>query len=142
VEQIEGLREAVEWALGTFETRLVAVAAFGSWARGETADGSDVDVLVVLERRVRLSRSLYRKWDQAPLALGGRAIDVSFAHLPPVEETVAGIWAEVAVDGVVLLDVDLRLSRRLVRVRHDVVEGRIVRRTAHGQGYWIDVQAA
>jgi predicted nucleotidyltransferase len=137
-----GLRDAVERAFRTFGRDLVGVAAFGSWTRGETAAGSDVDLLIVLEARVRLTRALYRACDEVPLSFEGRPIDVHLGHLPPEEETVAGAWAEVAIDGVVLFDTALRLSRRLVRIRHDIVSGRLVRRTAHGQPYWIEAEAA
>jgi len=52
---------------------------------------------------------------------------------------VAGIWAEVALDGLVLFEQGLRLSTRLVQVRREIAAGRIVRRVAHGQPYWTGV---
>jgi hypothetical protein len=49
------------------------------------------------------------------------------------------VWGEVAIDGVILFDRDLRLSSCLNRVRRDIAAGRIVRRLAHGQPYWTEV---
>jgi hypothetical protein len=118
---------------------LVGVLAFGSWARGELAAASDVDLLVVAEPGVELTRELYRRWDAVPLRWGGHPVDPHFVHLPPPEVRVAGVWAEAAIDGVVLFERDFRLSFRLVRVRRDIAAGRIVRRMAHGQPYWTEV---
>jgi hypothetical protein len=71
------------------------------------------------------------------MAWSGHAVEPHFVTLADPGRVVAGVWAEAALDGIVLLDPDLRLSRRLIRVRHDIMTGRIVRRTAHGQPYWI-----
>jgi predicted nucleotidyltransferase len=136
---LRGGPETVERAARLFGDRLVGVAAFGSWARGEPVKGSDVDVLVVLDRRVTLARELYRTWDEAPVSWGDRAVEPHFVHLPEPEEGVAGIWAEVALDGLVLFEQGLRLSTRLVQVRREIAAGRIVRRVAHGQPYWTGV---
>src|SRR6266542_1229455 len=122
-----------------FGPRLVGVLAFGSWSRGEAADLSDIDVLVVVESSVELDRNLYRKWDEAPVRWNGRLADPHFVRLPESGETVGGLWAEAALDGVVLFERGLELSLRLVSVRHVIAEGRLVRRFAHGQPYWARV---
>jgi predicted nucleotidyltransferase len=134
-----GAAETVRRAADLLGPTLVGVAAFGSWTRGELAARSDLDALVVAEPRVPLRRALYRRWDEAPVAWGGRPVEPHFVHLPRPEETVAGLWAEVALDGVVLFDRGLELSTRLVRVRRDIAAGRLVRRVVHGQPYWTAV---
>jgi len=116
---------------------LVGIVAYGSWAHGETVVTSDVDVLVVLETRTPIRRALYRRWDEAPVEWEGREVEPHFVALPGPDDPVAGLWTEAAIDGIVLCDDTLRVSARLVRVRHDVLEGRIVRRTSHGQPYWV-----
>jgi UTP:GlnB (protein PII) uridylyltransferase len=63
---------AVSHAAGLFGEDLLAVAAFGSWSRGDLRSASDVDLLVVLDERIELTRDLYRRWDAEPLS-GGRA---------------------------------------------------------------------
>jgi predicted nucleotidyltransferase len=136
---LQGEVKVVERAAELYGDKVIGVAAFGSWVRGELADTSDIDVLIILDSSVALTRGLYRKWDRAPVTWDDRIVETHFLHLPDTDETVGGIWAEVAVDGVVLFERGLRLSARLARVRRDIVEGRIVRRTAHGQPYWMEV---
>lgn len=131
--------EVVARAAELFGEGLLGVAAFGSWARREQTESSDVDVLVVLERRVPLTRKMYRAWDRTPLTWNGRPVEPHFVHLPAADEAAPGLWAEVALDGVVLFERDLRLSARLVTVRHDIVSGRIVRKLVHGHAYWIEM---
>jgi len=118
---------------------LLGVLVFGSWARGAARSDSDVDLLVVLEAPRRVSRELYRAWDETPLAWGGHPVEPHFVHLPAPGERVAGLWAEVAIDGVVLYARDPRIPIRLGEVRRDIVDGRIVRRVVHGQPYWVEV---
>jgi predicted nucleotidyltransferase len=136
---LPGAAAAVARAGGLFGADLVGVAAFGSWARGEATSGSDVDVLVVLEATVPLTRQLYREWDGGPVDWSGRPIEPHFLHLPTPDRTGAGIWAEVALDGIVLFERGLRLSRCLAGVRGDIAAGRLVRRLVHGQPYWTEV---
>jgi predicted nucleotidyltransferase len=136
---LAGATETVQRAAGLFGDRLLAVVAFGSWVRGEASDRSDLDALVVLDEGVPLTRALYRAWDRAPVSWGGRAVEPHFVHLPGPEERVAGLWAEVALDGVVLFEQALRLSTRLAGIRREIAAGRLVRRVVHGQPYWTEV---
>ncbi len=117
---------------------LAGLVAFGSWARDELAAESDIDVLVVVGPDVTVTRELYRRWDAEPIHWGARPVDAHFLRLPAAGEPVAGIWAEAAVDGVVLFDRALHLSRRLVAIRRRIVDGEIVRRSVHGQPYWVE----
>lgn len=139
---LPGADAVVGWASLAFGADLVGVAVFGSWARGEAATSSDVDLLVVLEDRVPLTRELYRVGDAAALRFGDRPVEAQFVHLPAAGAAVGGLWAEIALDGLVLFERGLRVSRRLAGIRRDIAEGRLVRRTAHGQGYWTTNEAA
>lgn len=117
---------------------LVAVIVYGSWARGEAVRTSDVDVLVVVERHIALTRTLYRAWDEQPVTWQGRTVDPHFAH-PPDEGAGIGLWGEIAVDGVVLFERGTRVSTHLARVRRAIAHGTFVRRFVHGQPYWTEV---
>jgi len=128
--------QAVRRAAGLFGEGLVGVVVFGSWARGELAERSDVDLLVVLESSVPLARDLYRAWDRDPLRWEDRPVEPHFAHLPESGGAVGGLWAEVALDGIVLFEKGFRVSSRLAQVRRDIVSGRMVRRMVHGHPYW------
>ncbi len=114
---------------------LVGVMVYGSWVRGEASTTSDVDVLVVADPGVALSRALYRTWDAAPVAWHGRTVDPHFVH-PPGDRIEGGVWGEVAVEGIVVFERDWRISAELVRIRRRIAAGQLVRRFVHGQPYW------
>jgi HEPN domain-containing protein/predicted nucleotidyltransferase len=128
----EGAR-AVERAATIFGERLVGIAAFGPWARRQAAAGSDVDLLVVVEGSVALTRDLYRTWEEVPISREGRSVKPHFVHVPEASRVVGGVWADVSLDAIVLFERGLRVSERLSRVRRDIVAGRIVRRVSRGQ---------
>jgi predicted nucleotidyltransferase len=132
----QGAADTVARAAAVASGQLAGIVAFGSWTRGEVADSSDVDVLVVVDPGVRLSRALYRRWDERPVDWGGRSVEPHFVHLPEPGGRVSGLWAEVAIDGVVLFERGVQLSALLVRIRREILAGRLVRRLVHGQPYW------
>lgn len=119
-----------------FGPSLVGILLYGSWVRGEASDRSDVDVLIVVDRQVELTRSLYSHWDTELVSWRGHVVDAHFSHLPGEAEPSGGIWAEAAVEGRVLFERDYRLSAQLERVRRAIADGRLVRRMVHGQSYW------
>ena len=114
---------------------LLAVIVYGSWARGDASATSDVDILIVVDTTLAVTRGLYRTWDEVPVCWQGRDVDPHFVHLPRRDFS-AGVWGEVAIDGIVLFERDGRLSAFLAHVRRAIADGRIVRRLAHGQPYW------
>lgn len=116
---------------------LVGIVAYGSWARGELSATSDVDLLVVLDAGVPLTRSLYRTWDALPLQWAGREVDLHLVHPFEPSRELSGTWSEAATDGIVLFERGFELSRRLAEVRRRIAAGEIVRRTAQGQPYWV-----
>lgn len=130
--------EAVERAVEVVGPDLVGVVAFGSWARDELTDRSDVDLLVILDPETPLERELYWEWDASPLRWEGHRVEPHFVHLPRPCARISGLWAEAAVDGVVLFERDLQVSRRLVEIRRRIVAGELVRRRSHGQPYWVE----
>ena len=114
---------------------LLAVVLHGSVARRDAAATSDADVLVVVEPRLALHRGLYRSWDGRPVAWRGRHIDAHFVH-PPAHQALSGLWAEAALDGIVVFERGAQVSAHLARMRRAMAEGRPVRRVVHGQPYW------
>ena len=128
--------EAVRRAAFIFGSALVGVVAFGSWSRGEAATSSDIDLMIVVDESVEINRRLYRDWDDEPIYWNTHLVEPHFAHLPA--SATGGIWAEIAVDGVILFERGLLLSKRLVNLRQDIADGRLVRRRVHGQPYWVD----
>lgn len=130
--------EAVRRAVAVTGASLQGVVAYGSWARDELARTSDVDLLIVVSRELPVTRGLYTTWDESPLTWKGHAVEPHFVSLPRKGERVSGLWAEAALDGVVLFERGFEVSRRLVEVRHRILEGRFERRRSHGQPYWVE----
>ncbi len=128
--------QVVTRASTVFGDRLDGVLVLGSWARGEAAATSDIDVLIVIDATIALTRDLYRVWDLDPISFEGRAIDAHFAHPSAAGTLPTAVWCEAAVDGIVWYDRDGRLTIRLGEVRRAIAEGRVVRSFAHGQPYW------
>jgi predicted nucleotidyltransferase len=127
---------AVRAAADLLGDHLVSVVLYGSWPAGHAASLSDVDLLIVVERSVGLTRGLYRRWDQRPITWNDRPVDPHFAHVPRRDEDPTGLWAEVAVSGIVLFERGDRVSAHLVRVRSAIADGKLVRKISHGQPYW------
>jgi predicted nucleotidyltransferase len=134
---IDGLAEVILAIRARLGGSLIGVVAYGSFARDALAAGSDVDLLVVIERDVPITRSLYRDWDRIKPTWHGREVDLHFAHLPEARSTISGTWAEVAVGGIVLFERDLVVSRRLIEFRTRIAAGEFVRKLSQGQPYWI-----
>jgi len=135
----EPLLRAVGRAREVVGDALVGVVVFGSWAGGEMGEASDVDLLVVVGEEIRLGRGLYRTWDEVPVIWCGHPVEPHFVHLPGASDPLSGFWAEMAVDGVVLFEVDMQVSRRLADFRKEIAAGRVSRRLIHGQTYWVGV---
>ncbi|HUO84600.1 MAG TPA: toxin-antitoxin system HicB family antitoxin [Thermoanaerobaculia bacterium] len=130
--------EAVRNAARVAGAALTGVAAFGSWARGELTESSDVDLLIVIDESRPIERGLYRAWDRTPLSWEGHSVEPHFVHPPQPGAPLSSVWAEVAVGGIVLFERDLLLSRQLVGIRERIASGQIVRRSIHGQPYWVE----
>lgn len=117
---------------------LLGIVVFGSWARGEPSWESDLDILLIADVRIPISRGLYRQWDGGPtLEWDGHAVEPHFVHLPGEDETPSGLWAEVAMDGLVLFERRLEVSRTLAGVRRRILEERVSHRVVHGNPYWV-----
>ena len=136
VGEVSGVRSlVVARARDVFGDRLQGVLALGSWARGERA-AADIDVLLVIDEEIPLTRELYRTWDLQPLSWEGRVVDVHFTHVSPPGSPPTAVWCEAAVDGRLWYDRDGAVADRLGDVRRAIADGSVVRAVAHGQPYW------
>ncbi len=120
-----------------FGKHLLGLLLYGSRARGDAHSGSDWDFLMVIDDAKPLNRQLYRQWEEQTVHRLPPAIEVNFVHKPSTLRTATGFWSEVALDGIVLYERTFTVSKYLNHVRRCIADGRIVRRTSHGQSYWI-----
>jgi hypothetical protein len=119
---------------------LLGLILFGSTARREDAPGSDVDLLMVLDGTLPLSRALYATWDRLLAECKPdqiREFSPQFVNLPMDPMAAGGLWYEVAVEGILLWERDWRISRFLASTRVAMARGDIIRREIHGHPYWL-----
>jgi hypothetical protein len=120
---------------------LVGLVLFGSAARGDATENSDVDLLVVMKPEVVIARALYRLWEEFCREYPGEQdhsrISPHFVRLPERVRRAGGLWCEAALDGIVLWERERQVSRFLASVRNAMGHGKIRRRMLHGSPYWI-----
>ncbi|MFC1661708.1 nucleotidyltransferase domain-containing protein [Gemmatimonadota bacterium] len=117
----------------------MGILAFGSWAREEHGQGSDIDILIVTDDRFTIDREVYRTWDEEPFTWHGHRVEPHFVHLLRRGDRISGLWAEVAMEGLVFFERGAMVSRRLGEIRRRIMSGEIVLRSIHGQSYWVEV---
>ena len=113
---------------------LVGLVFFGSMARGEGRESSDIDLLIVVSQNLSLKRQLYTQWDRT---FANDRLSPHFVHLPTDLERAGSIWFEVAIDGILLYEQGREISRLLTKIRAAMASHRMVRKTAYGQPYWV-----
>jgi predicted nucleotidyltransferase len=132
MEQLQSLSAEVLEAWGG---KIEGLALFGSFARRRETENSDVHLLVVLSQDVTLDRDIYSRWQSRKIC--GHEVAPLFVQVPAEGERIGGLWYEVAIDGIVLFDRDLRLNRFLSGVRDLIAGGRVKRMITHGHPYWV-----
>jgi len=113
---------------------LLGVVLFGSTARGRRREGSDTDLLIVVDSSLPLSRKLYSGWDEMEAE---PCLSPHYVHLPRDAEQAGSLWLEAAVDGLLLLDKTGAVNRFLRRLREEMASGRLIRKSAYGHPYWV-----
>ncbi len=133
--RIANLQDLSARVLEDWGDSIEALALYGSLARGRETAGSDIDLLVVLTAGETLDRDIYSRWRLRKFE--GREVSPLFVQIPGEGERIGGLWFEVALDGIVLFDRDLLLSRFLSRVRDLIAGGEVRRMITHGHPYWV-----
>jgi hypothetical protein len=127
--------------VGRWEPELIGLVLFGSTARGEATESSDVDLLLVMMPEVPITRACYRVWDEFCREHSGawdlERISAHFVQLPNLVRDAGGLWYEASLDGIVLWDRGRQVTRFLGSVREAMGQGKIRRRMLHGSPYWI-----
>ena len=123
---VRGVEEA-------FGDEVEGILLFGSQARGDAHEGSDVDILVIMDARIPITRALYRR-------IPGRFSDdisIHFAHMNRDPAEASSLLLECALDGKILLDRGGAVRKSLDALREYILSGRIKRGITHGQGFWV-----
>ena len=129
--------EEADWvrtASAVLGENLLGVVLFGSSARGEASAGSDIDLLIVANSSVALSRRLYSEWDATN---PNPTVNPHFVRVPQNVIAAGSLWYEVAIDGIILLENGRRVTDFLRNVRRAIADRLIERKDAYGHGYWI-----
>lgn len=122
-----------------FGSALRGLVLFGSQVRGSQTKTSDFDYLIVLSDKVPLTRPLYDRWDEITAKVVSlKNSSPHFTHLPRSTRDAKSLWCEVAIEGKVLWERNLEITRLLIELRHSIYRREKVRREAGGAPYWID----
>lgn len=134
----EKLRQLLEHE---WPNQVSGIILFGSAARGDLRHHSDIDLLIVLDGKLPITRELYRRWDQGidqtMRELLMREVNPHFVHLPTGPAGAGGIWLENALEGQVIFDRDGDIERCLRNLRNYIVKGGAERLSIHGHPYWV-----
>jgi predicted nucleotidyltransferase len=129
-QELDSMAGALEGQLGE---SLWAVVLFGSAARGEARDSSDLDVFIVADSlpdritaRAQLLRSLI------PKTIVGRTSFIAKTR-DEFEHGFPSYYLDLALDGVILFDRDRYMAKRLERIRSLIQDAGLIRlRTQYG----------
>ena len=132
------LSALAEFTRSFLKENLLGILLHGSWVRNEFSTESDIDVLVVASDDVPITRELYSKWDDSFDDIKfDLPIEVQFIHLPVLKSRISSLWAEVAMESIILAESEFCLSRHLNEIRRSIREGKLKRKLSHGQPYWV-----
>lgn len=124
----------IKMAQAQFGAALLGLMLYGSRARGDAYQSSDTDLLLVLDGSIRIERELYRYWDDKLPS----SVSLVIADLPQRASDAGSLWLECALDAKIIYDPTGVVRRRLSEIKERILSGAVVRRTTHGQGYWIE----
>ena len=140
-KQVEGQlfklsAEASEELVKKLGDKIVAVALFGSWARGEASEKSDVDFFVVVKnfdgsRRFKIYDCL-----QGVLKRDVTVIDVDENELFKEDLKIGSLLLNIAWDSIILYDPTGRLRELFERIKNAVRDKLERYRTKNGKYGW------
>jgi len=109
------------------DSNLVSLAFFGSWARGEEQEWSDIDVLLIA--RELPDDPFERRWlvQEPILSLSERPVSVLARTVEEFSEDVSPLHLDLGLDAIVFHDPHGFLARRLKRVQELIKEAGLMR---------------
>lgn len=131
----ERLHELTEKAAEFWSGHLVGVILFGSLARGNTYESSDVDLLLVMQD-IPVTRRLYTQWDESLDDNTTPQVNPHFVNLPQRAASIGSLWLEVMREGIVLWEKDRKVSNFMARLKKNFSANKFTSSKAHGHNYW------
>lgn len=128
---------AILLARKIFGKALIGIVIFGSYARGQTRESSDIDLMIILQPGFKYSRDHLRQWDDEGLVVASHTVSAAIVYLCKNEIPQNVLWLESAIEGIILLDTDQIVQRRLFHLRELIASGLVIKKISHGQSYWI-----
>ena len=129
------LKPLVETVTASFGDLLSGIVLFGSTARGEAREDSDIDLAIILNAAAPLDRDIYERWRrEIPRQ---QSVEPLFLRLPDAADEIRGVWFELAIDGIVLFDARFEVSRYLSHIRRFISSGGARRMSTYGIPYWV-----
>lgn len=139
-ETFEGLeQELTRRYVEALDSNLVALAFFGSWARGEEKEWSDIDLLLIAKElprhpfeRNRLVYEPIKGWREKP-----RPISILARTVREFTADVTPLHLDLAADAIIFYDPKGFLASKLARVQELIEEAELVRkRDSKGLHAW------
>lgn len=120
-----------------FSKKLIGVVLFGSTARGDNKSTSDLDLLIVLDDTVAITRDLYRLWSDAIENKVSSPYSPQLTHLPKNLNQVTSLWLEAALEGEIFFERDALLRRTIFKIKNKIAAGEYKRKISYGHHYWV-----
>ncbi len=132
------LTQAVEKLREALGDKLIGVVLYGSYARKEAREESDIDLLVIArelperryDRSILLQRIVRGIKDAPPFSLLGKTPEEFERYFP-------SLYLDIGLDGVVLFDRDEYTAKKMKRIKEIIKETGLVReRLKNGSMFW------
>jgi len=135
---MERLEKIVEFLKKKLGDDLIGLVLFGSAARGEMRETSDVDILLIAQN---LPEERYERIQflRKGLPSAGLGHPVCFIAYTP-EEFLSGFpsfYLDLGLDGIILYDTDGFLEEKLERIRQITKESDLIRKRYGKEMFWM-----
>jgi len=134
---LELLHKASDELVKALKDKIVAIALFGSWARGEISEHSDIDFFIVVknfnskDRRFQIYHQLHKV-----LKKDITIIDIDENILFKEDLTINSLLLNIAWDSIILYDPSGKLNSLFERIRNSVKDKLERYRTKNGKYGW------
>lgn len=130
------LNPVVKKLKAKFGDKLIGVVLFGSQATGEATASSDIDILIVLDKEIPLTRSLYTWWSDTISWTDGE-LNPHFVNCPHDASSAGGLWFEVALSGKIVYQKKSSIEQLFIKLNEYIADGNIRRYISNGHPYWV-----